>query len=224
MNPSFTAGIWGVAALATLAALTSPVTHAQENGWYAGGNLGRSAATIDYVRIARGLAAGGLGTVAIDDRDRSTGVKLFGGNKLHPNFAIEAGVFDLGKFGFRATTTPPGSLDGSIRLRGLNLDAVGILPIDERFSALGRFGLTYAQARDSFAGTGAVVLHNPNPRHSGANYKIGVGLQYAMTDALGLRAEVERYRVDDAVGNSGAVDLFSVGLVYRFGGSLSASR
>lgn len=216
MNPSLTAGIWGIAALV---ALGSPITHAQENGWYAGGNVGRSAATIDDARITRGLAAGGLGTATINDRDRSTGFKVFGGKQLHPNFALEAGLFDLGKFGFAATTTPAGSLDGSIRVRGLALDAVGILPINERFSALGRFGLTYAQARDSFSGTGAVFVNSANPRHSGASYKVGVGLQYAMTDALGLRAEVERYRVDDAVGHRGAIDLFSIGLVYRFGGS-----
>lgn len=221
MNPSHTASIWGIAALAALGSATAL---AQENGWYAGGNVGRSAATIDDARITRGLAAGSLSTVTLDDRDRSTGFKLFGGKKLHPNFAIEAGLFDLGKFGFNATTAPAGSLDGSIRLRGLNLDAVGILPINERFSALGRFGLTYAQARDSFAGTGAVVVNTPNPRYSGANYKVGVGLQYAMTNALGLRAEIERYGVDDAVGNQGAINLFSVGLVYRFGGSSNTSR
>lgn len=221
MNSFHTSAILGIAALA---ALVSPFARAQESGWYGGGNVGRSAATIDDARITRGLAAGGLGTVTIDDRDRSTGFKLFGGRQLHPNFALEAGLFDLGKFGFTATTTPAGALDGSIRLRGLNLDAVGILPINERFSALGRFGLTYAQARDSFGGTGAVVVGNANPRHSGVNYKAGVGLQYAVTDALALRAEAERYRVDDAVGNRGAIDLFSVGLVYRFGGRVSGNK
>lgn len=221
MNPSHTAVFCGVAALVALA---SPIALAQETGWYGGGNIGRSAATIDDDRITRGLAAGGLGTVTIDDRDRSTGFKLFGGRQLHRNFALEAGLFDLGKFGYTATTNPAGSLDGSIRLRGLNLDAVGILPINERLSALGRIGLTYVQARDSFSGTGSVVVTDPNPRHSGASYKVGAGLQYAMTDALGLRAEVERYRVDDAIGNRGSIDLFSVGLVYRFGGPAPAPR
>jgi OOP family OmpA-OmpF porin len=32
-----------------------------------------------------------------------------------------------------------------------------------------------------------------------------------------MRLEAERYRINDAVGNKGDVDLFSVGLVYRFG-------
>ena len=32
-----------------------------------------------------------------------------------------------------------------------------------------------------------------------------------------MRAEVERYRINDAVGNKGDIDLASLGLVYRFG-------
>ena len=45
----------------------------------------------------------------------------------------------------------------------------------------------------------------------------GKGRQYDFTPSLGLRLEAERYRVNDAVGNKGDVDLVSLGLVYRFG-------
>jgi OOP family OmpA-OmpF porin len=38
-----------------------------------------------------------------------------------------------------------------------------------------------------------------------------------MNRALFLRAEAERYRVDDAVGNRGDVNLFSVSVVVPFG-------
>ncbi len=208
-----------MAAWAAIAATISPWALAADDlGWYGGANIGRSAANIDDARIISGLAAGGLGTSPISDRDRSTGFKLYGGYQLHRNFAFEGGYFDLGKFGYTANTIPTGTLDGNIRLKGFNLDAVGLLPFTDRFSALGRVGLNYAKASDSFTGTGAVNVTNPNPSKSGTNYKLGVGLQYAFTEALGMRAEVERYRVNDAVGNKGHVDLFSVGLVYRFGG------
>jgi OOP family OmpA-OmpF porin len=50
------------------------------------------------------------------------------------------------------------------------------------------------------------------------NYKFGAGLQYDYTTHIGLRLEAERYRIDDAVGNKGDIDLFSLGLVYRFFG------
>ncbi len=208
----------GMLGLAAFAALISPYAMADDSGWYGGANVGRSLATIDDARITSGLGAAGLTTTSISDRDRDTGYKIFGGYQLHKNFAIEGGYFDLGKFGFTATTVPAGTLNGNIRLKGLNLDAVGILPINEKLSALGRVGLNYAQAKDSFSGTGAVNVTNPNPSKSGTNYKLGLGLQYAFTEALGIRAEVERYRVNDAIGNKGHIDLVSVGLVYRFGG------
>ena len=208
----------GTLGLVALAALASPLALADESGWYGGANVGRSAATIDDARIDAGLLSGGFTSSAIVDDDRSTGYKVFGGYQLNKNFAIEGGYFDLGKFGYTATTVPAGTLNGTIKLRGLNLDLVGIVPFTEKFSAFGRVGLNYGQARDSFTGTGAVHVTNPNPSKYGTNYKFGVGLQYAFTDALAMRAEAERYRVDDAVGNKGHIDLVSVGLIYRFGG------
>ena len=212
----------GTLGLLALAALASPVAMAQDSGWYGGANVGRSMATIDDPRISAGLLSGGFTSSVIVDDDRSTGFKVFGGYQLNKNFAVEGGYFDLGNFGYSATTVPAGTLNGNIKLRGLNLDLVGIVPFSEKFSAFGRVGLNYAQARDSFSGTGAVNVTNPNPRKNDTNYKFGVGLQYAFTDALAMRVEAERYRINDAVGNKGDVDLVSLGLIYRFGAKAQA--
>ena len=212
-------GALGLLALATFA---SPWVMAQDSGWYGGANVGRSAATIDDARINSSLMGRGFTSSSVVDEDRSTGYKIFGGYQLNRNFAVEGGYFDLGKFGYTATTVPAGTLNGNIKLKGLNLDLVGILPLTEKFSAFGRAGLAYAQTRDTFSGTGAVHVTNPNPSKSDTNYKFGVGLQYAFTDSLAMRAEAERYRVNDAVGNKGHIDLVSVGLIYRFGGKAQA--
>ena len=200
-----------------LAIIASPFTLADDTGWYAGANVGSSRASIDDARITSNLLGSGFSGVSILDDDRATGYKIFGGYQFNKNFALEGGYFDLGQFGFSATTVPAGTLNGNIKLRGLNLDVVGILPITEKFSAFGRVGANYAQARDSFTGTGAVTVLNPNPSKRDTNLKLGLGLQYAITESLAIRAEVERYRIDDAVGNKGDVDLVSVGLLYRFG-------
>jgi len=212
----------GALGLVAFAALASPAVMAQDSGWYGGANAGRSSATIDDERINGGLINRGFRSSTIVDDDRSTGFKVFGGYQLNKNFAVEGGYFDLGKFGYTATTVPAGTLNGNIKLRGLNLDLVGIVPLTDKFSAFGRAGLNYAQARDSFSGTGAVQVGNPNPRKNDTNYKLGLGLQYALTESLAVRAEAERYRVNDAVGNRGHIDLVSVGLVYRFGGKSQA--
>jgi len=212
----------GALGLVAFAALTSPFAFADDAGWYSGVNAGQSRAKIDDVRITSGLLGGGFATTSITDDDRNTGLKLYGGYQFNKNFAVEGGYFDLGKAGFMANTLPAGTLSGNIKVRGLNLDLVGILPITEKFSAFGRAGLTYAQARDSFVGTGLVDVINPSPSKRAGNYKVGFGLQYNLTESLGTRAEVERYRIDDAVGNKGDIDLVSVGLVYRFGAKTPA--
>lgn len=212
----------GKLSLLTLALMAAPLAMAQDAGWYAGGNIGQSDVNIDDARITSGLLGSGLVAGPINDNQRDLGFKLFGGYQYNKYFSVEAGYFDLGRFGFSTTTTPAGTLNGDIRLKGLNLDAVGTLPITEKFSAIGRIGVAYARAKDHFAGTGAVNVLDPNPSSRDTNLKVGLGVQYAFTDALSVRAEIERYRINDAVGNKGDVDLASVGLVYRFGGKTPA--
>jgi OOP family OmpA-OmpF porin len=186
-------------------------------GWYGGFNVGQSRANIDDGRISSSLLGAGFASSTISHDERDSGYKIFAGYKVNRNFALEGGYFDLGKFGFTATTVPAGTFNGNIKLRGFNLDAVGIVPLADRFSLFGRVGVNYAEAKDSFSGTGAVTVTNRNPSKSEANYKLGIGLQYDFTNALGVRLEAERYRINDAVGNRGDVDLVSLGLGYRFG-------
>jgi OmpA-OmpF porin, OOP family len=209
----------GTLGLAALALFTGPLATAQSGGWYGGANVGRSAASIDDARITSGLAGQGLGTSSIDDRDRATGYKLFGGYQFTPNIGVEAGFFDLGHFGYTANTVPAGTLNGDIRVKGLNLDLVGTLPLTGKLSALARVGVTSVRSSDSFSATGAARLPyaNANPSQRSTNAKVGVGLMYDINDSLAVRAEAERYGLKDAVGNKGHADLFSVGLIYRFG-------
>jgi OOP family OmpA-OmpF porin len=214
-------------AVLALAAVALP-SFAQANndsvGLYGGISVGRSHATIDDERIRGNLVNNGFTVNSLREDDRSTGFKVFGGYQFNRYLSLEGGAFSLGKFGYRATTTPAGTLDGEARIRGLNLDVVGTLPITGELSLFARGGLTYAEARDTFRGTGMVVVSNPNPKERAANWKAGVGLQYAFTPALSLRAELERYRINDAVGNKGDIDMASLALVYRFGGVPAAGR
>ena len=216
------ARVSGTLSLFACAVITSQFAMAADAGWYIGANGGQSRAKIDDARITSGLISSGFKSVSIFDDDRDRGYKIFGGYQINRNFAVEGGYFDLGKFGFTANTTPLGTLRGDIKIRGTNLDLVGMLPFTEKFSAFGRVGVNSARAEDTFTGTGLVRTLNPNPRQRETNAKFGLGLQYAFTESLGIRAEVERYRINDAVGNKGDVDLFSVGLVFLFGGKTPA--
>ena len=205
-------------ALASLGSLIAAPSFAQEGGYYYGGlSLGQSRAKIDEERITASLLAAGFTSTGFTRDESDTAYKLFGGYQFNRYFGLEAGYFNLGKFGFTATTTPPGTLNGSIKLQGLNLDLVGTLPLSERFAVIGRVGAQAARSRDSFSGTGAVTVGNPNPSARDTNYKVGAGLQYAFSPSFLVRGEAERYRVNDAVGNHGDVDMVSIILVFQFG-------
>ncbi|HEY0064248.1 MAG TPA: OmpA family protein [Telluria sp.] len=220
----------GLAAVIASATLASQAQAAEpfvnpdwaNSAWYLGGGIGGARATIDQDRITRSLNANGSSVTAFNkDESDAPAFKLFAGRQLNRYLAIEGGYFDLGSFGFDATTTD-GALRGQAGFRGVNLDLVGQLPLTERFSLLGRIGVNYAKTSTQFAGNrliagGATSL---SERKSGA--KAGLGLEYKLSEALAMRAEVERYRVNDAVGNRGDVDMWSLGLVYKLGRPASA--
>ena len=205
------------AALAGLAVTLSPTAFADDAGWYIGANAGQARTRIDDARIAGGLLGDGFTVTSISNDEHHFGFKAFGGYEFNRYFALESGYFDLGRFGFTADTTPAGSLRGDIKIKGLNFDAVGSLPIGEKFSLFARGGLNYAESKDTFAGTGSVTVIDRSPHKSAPNYKFGFGAQYDFTRTVGMRIEAERYRINDAVGNKGDVDLYSAGLVIRFG-------
>ena len=221
MTPTKIMRMLGLAGLGTLLAASA---FAQEGGYsYGGLSLGQSRAKIDEARITASLLASGLTTTSMVRDESDTGFKLFGGYQFNRNFALEAGYFKLGTFSFASTTLPAGTLNGRIKLQGINLDLVGTLPLTERLSAIARVGAQYASTRDTFSGSGAINVLNPNPSARSVNYKAGAGLQYEISRSMLVRAEAERYRINDAVGNRGGVNLYSVSLVFPFGRTPAAA-
>lgn len=199
------------------AVFTSQSVMAVESGWIGGLSVGQSKARIDDAKIAEQLQNAGFFTPSINDENLNTGVKFFGGYQFNKYFALEGGYFDLGRFGYQATTVPVGGLNGNIQLKGVNFDVVGILPVSQKFSVLGRLGANYGQSRDYFTTVGAVSVTDPNPSNNSFNWKAGLGMQYDLFESVGLRGEWERYRINDSVGTRGDIDLISLGLVVRLG-------
>ncbi|OFA01955.1 OmpA family protein [Duganella sp. HH101] len=187
------------------------------SAWYLGAGVGRSRANIDQQRLTNSLQANGATVTAFNTDQRDTGYKLFVGKQLNRYLALELGYFDLGKFGFDATTSGNGTLNGEAGFRGANLDLLAQLPLTERLSLLGRVGANYAKTSTHFGGNRLAGVTGPDHSERKLNAKAGLGLEYKLSEALALRGEVERYRVNDAVGNRGDVDLLSVSLVYKLG-------
>jgi OmpA-OmpF porin, OOP family len=187
------------------------------SAWYAGGSIGAARATVEEQRVRAALSANGSSVTAfgVDEKDAVT-YKLLVGRQLNRHFAIEGGYFDLGRFGFDAITSD-GALSARSAVRGVNLDLVGKLPLGERVALIGRLGMQYAKTTTDFSGNRLNAVSAPHASERKLNPKIGIGLELKLTEALAMRAEAERYRIDDAIGNRGDIDMFTVGLVYKFG-------
>lgn len=204
-------GLLALALASTQAMAQSP------HGWYGGFSVGRSTAELDDGRTVAGIATNRLSTSTLRGEDRDTGYKVFFGKPFSRYLAIEGGLFDLGEFGFNATTLPLGTISGDTQVRGINLDLVASFPFTDHLSAFARAGVIHAESKSSFRSTGLVGLRRTGGTERDTNYKAGLGLQYAFSPRLALRGEVERYRITDAIGSKGDIDLASIGLVYRFG-------
>lgn len=193
----------------------------KENSWFMGMNLGKSSADIDAASIRTSLENDGFDVSAIGKDDGNAGYKFYLGYQFGPYLALEGGYFDLGDFSFQAETFPETNFSGNTDQTGWNLDLVGILPLTEQFSAFARVGYTQNNARSRFNSNGLISTTGYNSEDSYSKHKFGVGLQYDISSVLTLRLEAERYRMNDLVGNDGDIDLYSLGLVYRFGETTS---
>ena len=223
----------GALSVMTASLLAAQAAQAQDNtfinpdwansAWYIGAGVGQSRATIDEPRLRASLAANGETVTGFTKDQRDTGYKLFVGRQLNQYFAVEAGYFDLGKFDFKSTTSGNGVLNGEAGFRGVNLDLLGQLPLSQRLSLLGRAGMHYTKTNTEFSGNRLLGSTNTHASERKLNAKLGLGLEYKFSEALALRGEVERYRLNDAVGNRGDADLYSVSLVYKLGRPASAT-
>ncbi|MCE9640361.1 MAG: porin family protein [Betaproteobacteria bacterium] len=215
MNKYF-ASLLGIIAFAAVG-LPSALAADGGTGFYVGGNVGAARAKIDDGGINAALLSLGATSVATTKSENSTGYKVFAGYQFNRNFSIEGGYFNLGKISFDSTTAPAGTLHGDAKNQGgLNLDAVGTLPINENFSAFGRIGVQNAETKLSLSGTGAIVVLIPEFTKRETNVKFGLGLQFDFNKNIGMRGEWERYRVSDGFSGKADIDLFSLGMVVRF--------
>lgn len=221
-----TLGAWAAAMLAAGAASADDTFINPEwanSAWYLGAGVGQSRASIDQERLARSLAAHGAVVTAFGSDERDTGYKLLVGRQLNRYLAVEGSYFDHGKFRFHSTTSGGGVLDGEASFRGMSLDLLGQLPLSERWSLLGRAGMQYARSQSRFGGNRLLAVTDPESSERKLNAKLGVGLEYKFSEALALRGEAERHRVNDTVGNRGDVDLYSLSLVYKLGRPATAA-
>ncbi len=166
-----------LAATVLVGGFGSVTAHAEQTNFYAGANLGAPG----YPHNVNGVDGSG--------GDGLSG-KVFGGYQFTPNFAVETGLVHLGRVE---------NANGSVHARGEFVDAVGIAPLNDQWSLLGRLGVTH------------VTLDTSNGNDNGSGLKVGLGAQYALTKTVALRGEWERYRTD-AFGSNPSINQYTFGV------------
>jgi OOP family OmpA-OmpF porin len=176
--------------IAAAACLAAAAVAAQAADFYIGGSAGSSRWDVEDDPA-----------FSIDKRD--TGAKLFGGIALHSNFAIEAGYAWLGKAKFSGL-----GISGDVKGTGFFVDAVGLLPLGQKFSLLGKVGAFRGKADGTVTGLGSTD-------DSGTDIKWGLGAAYSFSPSTAVRVEWERYRFD-VFDDKGDVDFLSLGVTFKF--------
>lgn len=203
--------------VASLGAVMTASAFGQDSTYYYWGlSAGQSHSQIDDRLTTNTLLRTQDSPGSFSSENQDTGYRVFGGYQLTPNFALEAGYFNLGKFSY-STSLPGGTMNGRYEVEGLNLDLVGTMPLSARWSALARLGVQHAMTRDAFGGPGLPAYASVDNSQRANNMKVGLGLQYEISPSILVRGEAERYRVKDGLGNNGDVNLFSMSLVFPFG-------
>jgi OOP family OmpA-OmpF porin len=151
--------------------------------------LSAAAMTSSAGALAQGTMSGAyvgldVGQADFGDED-DTAFKIFGGFQFHPNLAAEVGYSML--------------LDkGPVEVTALEVVAVGIFPLANQFSILGKLGLAN------------VDVETPVGSEDKTELTYGIGVQYDFTRNLGGRVQWQRYDTDEEI------DLFTIGVVWKF--------
>jgi len=172
--------------LAVLVAFAAPAAaQSNANGAFAGAAFGASKFHND--------CAGSCDT-------SDAAVRLFGGYRFDENFAAELGYSDLGKADLAGT---------SIGVTVWDLSLLGILPVGQNFSLLGRIGFFRSTADVSGGRDPGKVYDTGNTW--------GFGVQYDLNETLAVRGEWQRYdKVSAGANGDGNIDRLAIAVLWRF--------
>ncbi len=142
--------------------------------------------------------------------------KLIAGYRYNPHLAVEAAYADLGRAS--ADSVPPApAATGTVSVKAVELDAIGVLPVREHIFLFGRLGAFRATSKAQLTGD----IPGFGAAGSGSATTVGltrgVGLAIALSPRWRFRAELQRYpNVGGGVVGATNIDAAHVGLIYGF--------
>lgn len=158
------------------------------DGWYAGFGFGQSR----YRDV-----------VATSANTRTEGWKVYSGYQFNKYLGAEGGYANLNDLTATTATTRI-----KVESEAWSLAAVGSYPLTDKFSVMAKLGAAYVTTNISTK-VGAALTQRSGD--DGYQPYYGVGVTYALLDNVNLRAEWERFDLDDS-----NIDLMTAGFAVKF--------
>jgi OOP family OmpA-OmpF porin len=170
------------------------------------------------------------GAESSDSEDKASGFKLFGGYAFNENIAVEISYIDMGEIDANSRSSGTffdsagipvdGDLFASAKtsVDAFTLDASLSYPVASFAALFVKAGVYNADAELELSKGGSISAESVNDSRteSSTGLHVGIGANFKVTDAIGLRAEWERLDNVEADGRESDVDLISAALIYSF--------
>jgi OOP family OmpA-OmpF porin len=190
-------------------------------GWYAGLDAGLSEADAE-------ISEAFIGAPVTDDADASSsGIRVRFGYQFARFFAAEIGYADFGDFDydFEPDTCPVGGpepcpFSATTSISGIMINAVGTLPLGDRWTLNGRAGWSRMRVKNRELGTSGI---DDSTRKDG--FQVGIGVGYRVNEHWELLLDYTKFEQLDLGLNLGGAfgyydfgdtRLTSLGLNYRW--------
>jgi len=171
------------------------------------------------------------GTQSTDSDDNAFGYKLFGGYTFYKNIAVELSYIDMGEVDANSSATGTfydamdNAIDGNLfasakaNVTAFTLDASLNVPMTSVFALIVKAGVYAADTKLELDAGGDIpgvedIDYSKTDSSTGLHY--GIGVNFKVTDAIGLRAEWERLDSVEANDGKSDVDLLSAAVIYNF--------
>ena len=200
-----------IAAMAVVGMANASIALADDVGLYVLGGIGQTTGSNDQSNLdnaLRSVGAVGFGSTL----SKPTVYKLQLGYQINQNFAVEGGYLGSSNENYTASggnLAGPISASGSVK--GWNLTGVGILPLVNNFSLLGKLGFASIKESVTVVGPGGAAAGSGNK----TDLTYGIGAKYDFTSNIFARFDVDSYNVGNSASSSrSTVWMFDIG--YKF--------
>ena len=169
---------------------------------FAGPYVGASVGQGD---VGRGITSGLITSGSFDGKD--TAFKIFSGYMFSPSIGVESAYVDLGELTYAGQFGSQPVTGGTVKASGFTIELLLSHSLTPEFSLFGKLGMLFWEWRANDVTSGVPFA----TAQDGRDLLFGLGVAYSLSRRLGVRAEWERFKLDDA-----SADLLSVGLVWSF--------